>query len=227
MENKLIILGAGAAPGVPSLGTGYGRCNPENPKNTRTRAATYLEYKGVKFLIDTGPDMRAQLIAQNIRNVDAVLYSHSHADHLHGIDDLREINRINHQSLDIYAGKYTIKKIEHRFDYLIASKKSANNVIRRPSLVMNAVKAVSDGTTIGVYRDGENKVPVKLRTEKPDTWDSEFIEDLPIWNGKNSAPLAQVADGIKTGWEFPLVRTYNRKLSMAAQCDVIRGCTMK
>lgn len=93
--------------------------------------------------------------------------------------------------------------------------------------MMNAVKAVSDGTTIGVYRDGENKVPVKLRTEKPDTWDSEFIEDLPIWNGKNSAPLAQVADGIKTGWEFPLVRTYNRKLSMAAQCDVIRGCTMK
>lgn len=157
MENKLIILGAGAAPGVPSLGTGYGRCNPENPKNTRTRAATYLEYKGVKFLIDTGPDMRAQLIAQNIRNVDAVLYSHSHADHLHGIDDLREINRINRQSLDIYAGKYTIKKIEHRFDYLIASKKSANNVIRRPSLVMNAVKANKP-----FYVNGVRIVPIKL-----------------------------------------------------------------
>lgn len=107
----------------------------------RTRASTYLEYKGVRLLIDTGPDMRAQLIAQNIRNVDGVLYSHAHADHLHGIDDLREINRINRQSLDVYAGKYTMKKIEHRFDYLIASKKVTNNVIRRPSLVMNVVKA--------------------------------------------------------------------------------------
>ena len=67
MENRLIILGSGAAPGVPSLGTGFGRCNPENPKNVRTRASTYLEYKGVRLLIDTGPDMRAQLIAQNIR----------------------------------------------------------------------------------------------------------------------------------------------------------------
>lgn len=141
MDNKLIILGSGAAPGVPSLGLGFYKCKPENPKNVRTRASTYLEYRGIKLLIDTGPDMRAQLIAQNIRNVDGVLYSHSHADHLHGIDDLREINRINCQSLDIYAGKYTMKKIEHRFDYLIASKKMHHNVIRRPSLVKNEVKA--------------------------------------------------------------------------------------
>lgn len=93
--------------------------------------------------------------------------------------------------------------------------------------MMNAVKSVYDGTTIGVYRDGENKVPVRLITEKPETWDAEYIKDLQIWNGNNSAPLAQVADGITTGWEYPLVRTYNRKLSMAAQCDVKRGHTMK
>lgn len=157
MENRLIILGSGAAPGVPSLGTGFGRCNPENPKNVRTRASTYLEYKGVRLLIDTGPDMRAQLIAQNIRNVDGVLYSHAHADHLHGIDDLREINRINRQSLDVYAGKYTMKKIEHRFDYLIASKKVTNNVIRRPSLVMNVVKANKP-----FFVKGVKIVPIKL-----------------------------------------------------------------
>lgn len=157
MENKLIILGSGAAPGVPSLGTGFGRCNPENPKNVRTRASTYLEYKSVKLLIDTGPDMRAQLIAQNIRNVDGILYSHAHADHLHGIDDLREINRINRQSLDVYAGKYTMKEIKHRFDYLIASKKVANNVILRPSLVMNVIKANKP-----FYVKGVKVVPVKL-----------------------------------------------------------------
>ena len=93
--------------------------------------------------------------------------------------------------------------------------------------MMNAVESVYDGTTIGVYRDGENKVPVRLITEKPETWDTEYIKDLQIWNGKNSAPLAHAADGITTGWEYPLVRTYNRKLSMAAQCDVKRGYTMK
>lgn len=93
--------------------------------------------------------------------------------------------------------------------------------------MMNAVKSVYDGTTIGVYRDGENKVPVRLITEKPETWDTEYIKDLQIWNGKNSAPLAQVTEGITTDWEYPLVRTYNRKLSMAAQCDVKCGYTMK
>lgn len=93
--------------------------------------------------------------------------------------------------------------------------------------MMNAVKAVSDGTPVGIYRDKDKKVPVLLKTDIQKDWSSEAIEDLQIWNGENSAPLAQVTDGIKTGWEYPLVRTYNRKLSMAAQCDVKRGHTMK
>ena len=141
MVNKVIILGAGAAPGVPSLGWGFGNCSPENPKNTRMRTSTYVEYKGVKLLIDTDPDLRTQLINQNIRNIDGVLYTHYHADHLHGIDDLREINRISGQSLNFYAGKYTLKEIKQRFDYLIASGKEISNIIRSPSLIANQVTA--------------------------------------------------------------------------------------
>lgn len=155
--NRLIILGSGAAPGVPSLGSGFKKCNPENPKNVRMRTSTYLEYNGIKLLIDTSPDLRTQLINQNIRNIDGVLYTHSHADHLHGIDDLREINRINCQSLNFYAGKLTTKKIEHRFDYLIASKKVTNNVIRRPSLVANVVKANKP-----FYIKGVKITPIKM-----------------------------------------------------------------
>ena len=118
MKNKLIILGSGAAPGVPSLGTGFNQCNPENLKNIRMRTSTYLEFSGIKLLIDTSPDLRTQLINQNIRDIDGVLYSHSHADHFNGIDDLREINRINRQSLNFYAGKQTTKDIQKRFSYL-------------------------------------------------------------------------------------------------------------
>lgn len=93
--------------------------------------------------------------------------------------------------------------------------------------MMNAVKAVNDGTAVGVYRDRDKKVPVLLHTDVKGSWDMESVEDLPIWNGHNSAPLGQVANGIGLAWEYPLVRTYDRKLSMAAQCDVKRGHTMK
>ena len=93
--------------------------------------------------------------------------------------------------------------------------------------MMNAVKAVNDGTAVGVYRDCDKKVPVLLHTDVKGSWDMESVEDLPIWNGRNSAPLGQVANSIGLAWEYPLVRTYDRKLSMAAQCDVKRGHTMK
>ena len=93
--------------------------------------------------------------------------------------------------------------------------------------MMNAVKAVNDGTAVGVYRDRDKKVPVLLHTDVKGSWDMESVEDLPIWNGRNSAPLGQVANGIGLAWEYPLVRTYDRKLSMAAQCDVKQGHTMK
>lgn len=82
--------------------------------------------------------------------------------------------------------------------------------------MMNAVKAVNDGTAVGVYRDRDKKVPVLLHTDVKGSWDMESVEDLPIWSGRNSAPLGQVANGIGLAWEYPLVRTYDRKLSMAA-----------
>lgn len=82
--------------------------------------------------------------------------------------------------------------------------------------MMNAVKAVNDGTAVGVYRDRDKKVPVLLHTDVKGSWDMESVEDLPIWNGRNSASLGQVANGIGLAWEYPLVRMYDRKLSMAA-----------
>lgn len=93
--------------------------------------------------------------------------------------------------------------------------------------LMTAVKSTNDGTPVGIYRDGDKQVPVLLRTVGGGQLSQTALEDLPVWNGRNSAPLAQVTDSIGIGWEWPLVKTYNRRLSMAAQCDVQPGHTMK
>ena len=93
--------------------------------------------------------------------------------------------------------------------------------------LMTAVKSTNDGTPVGIYRDGDKQVPVLLRTVGGGQLSQAALEDLPVWNGRNSVPLAQVTDSIGIGWEWPLVKTYNRRLSMAAQCDVQPGHTMK
>ena len=131
---KIIISGAGAAPGVPCLSQGFGNCDPNNPKNIRLRSGTYMEISGVRFLIDTSPDLRLQLLKYDIRELDAVFYTHAHADHLHGIDDLREVNRISNGALDIYASNFNMEIIKQRFGYLVIDDEKAINPIYRAAL---------------------------------------------------------------------------------------------
>ena len=134
---KVIILGSGAAPGVPSLSYGFGCCDPNNPKNYRLRTGTYVEMSGVSFLIDTSPDLRRQLLDHNIKNVDVVFYTHPHADHLHGIDDLREINRITGKAIEVYASKDNLEVIKTRFSYLIAENERDVNPVFSAALHPN------------------------------------------------------------------------------------------
>ena len=136
---KVTILGSGAAPGVPAIAYGWGNCDPNNPKNIRTRTSVYIEHDQTKILIDTSPDLRMQMLANGIRELDAVLYTHPHADHLHGIDDLREINRLHRCSLNFYATDDTIRVIKSRFPYLLATPEHRNNVITHPSLIANEI----------------------------------------------------------------------------------------
>jgi len=138
--NKLIILGCGGAPGVPSINSGWGACNPQNPKNYRTRTSTYIEYNGVSLLIDTNPDISHQLTSKQIRSFDALLYTHAHADHIHGIDDMRGINRVTHKNLNFYSGPKTAKYIKHNFSYLLTKPHKLQDVVRMPSLVPNILK---------------------------------------------------------------------------------------
>lgn len=92
--------------------------------------------------------------------------------------------------------------------------------------MMESVKSISDGTTVGIYRDNEKTVPVLLKSEGVNITDARSLGDFSVWNGEHSAPLSQVTEDIETAWEFPQIRTYNRQLSMAAMCGVKPGYTM-
>lgn len=92
--------------------------------------------------------------------------------------------------------------------------------------MMQSLKSIQDGYPVGIYRDNEKQVPVILKTESPRDIDLQYIKDFPIWNGDKSAPLSQVTKDVVVDWEYPLVKTYNRQLSMSAMCGVETGYTM-
>ncbi len=115
---KITILGCGAAGGVPMISIGWGRCNPANPRNRRLRPSILVEAAGQVLLVDTSPDLRQQLLSAEVRHLDAVLYTHAHADHIHGIDDLREVNRAMRAPIDVYGTATTLSEIGQRFGYV-------------------------------------------------------------------------------------------------------------
>ena len=118
---RFTILGCGSSGGVPRIGGLWGDCDPANPKNRRTRCSLLVERidKGgtTTVLIDTSPDMRAQLLAADVRHLDAVLYTHSHADHVHGIDDLRQVVFLTRRRLPVWADGPTQEALMSRFAY--------------------------------------------------------------------------------------------------------------
>ena len=121
MSLKITLLGTGSSGGVPRVGNIWGACDPKNPKNRRRRCAILVEKitpRGrTRVLVDTPADLRDQLLEAEIDCVDAVLYTHDHADHTHGIDDLRGMAFNAHRRIDIYADARTRQVLEQRFDY--------------------------------------------------------------------------------------------------------------
>jgi phosphoribosyl 1,2-cyclic phosphate phosphodiesterase len=115
------ILGCGSSGGVPRLGGIWGDCNPDNPKNRRSRCSLLIERSGpggtTTVLIDTSPDMRHQLLRENVGELDAVVYTHAHADHVHGIDDLRMIVFNMRKRVPVWADGPTQDALLSRFGY--------------------------------------------------------------------------------------------------------------
>ena len=121
---ELNVLGCGSSFGVPLSHNIWGNCDKTNIKNYRTRPSILLKKAGKSILIDTSPDLRKQLIDNKIDNIDSVIYTHSHADHIHGINDLRTISLINRKKIPIYADNITLDTLKTSFSYLFIKSSS-------------------------------------------------------------------------------------------------------
>ncbi|SER31435.1 phosphoribosyl 1,2-cyclic phosphate phosphodiesterase [Faunimonas pinastri] len=118
---KVTVLGCGSSPGVPRIGGDWGACDPENPKNRRRRCSILVQ-RGeagatTDVLVDTSPDLREQSISASLARIDGVLYTHPHADHIHGIDDLRGFVLNMRQRVDIHANDLTMERLVEGFGY--------------------------------------------------------------------------------------------------------------
>lgn len=116
---RITVLGSGSSGGTPMLGPdGWGACDPANPKNRRRRPSILVEADGTRLLVDTSPDLREQLLAAGVWEVDAIIYTHAHADHVNGIDDIRSLNFHRRGPIDAYASRQTLDTLIERFGYV-------------------------------------------------------------------------------------------------------------
>ncbi len=148
------LLGTGGSAGVPTLGGADGRgdwgaCDPAQPRNRRTRSSALIEHAGTRLLVDASPDLREQVLACGVTRVDAVLFTHAHADHIAGIDDLRGLNRALGGALPSFGTPATLAELQRRFDYAFAPWDGGSYI--RPILQPRPV-APGDTLCVGALR---------------------------------------------------------------------------
>jgi phosphoribosyl 1,2-cyclic phosphate phosphodiesterase len=148
---RLTILGCGSSPGAPRITGDWGKCDPDNPKNRRMRTAALVERIAANsdrttVVIDTGPDFRQQMLLASVKRLDAVVYTHPHADHIHGIDDLRGFVHDQHQLIDIHADKATMVRLREAFRYCFETPQgSSYPPIVKAHLIDHARPVVVEG----------------------------------------------------------------------------------
>ena len=123
MALKLTILGCGTSTGVPRIGNDWGDCDPNEPKNRRSRVSILVESPTTRILVDTSPDLRNQFLDNGIDDIDAVIWTHDHADHCHGIDDLRPVFQRKRKPIPAYARPFALQSLQQRFAYVFVGHK--------------------------------------------------------------------------------------------------------
>ncbi len=137
---RVVVLGCGTSTGVPTIGCECPTCLSPHPRNKRTRASIYIEEGKAGILVDASTDLRAQALAQGIRRVDAVLFTHCHADHVFGIDDLRAFNAIQRSPIPCYGSPETIAELRVCFRYIFSSEHGEDVFV--PRLTLHELKGL-------------------------------------------------------------------------------------
>lgn len=126
---KVILLGTGTSQGVPIIGCTCDTCISTNPKDKRLRTSAYVEVDKLKILIDTSVDFRQQMLKNNVVDLDAVIYTHHHVDHILGMDDLRQINQRYNKYIDLYGNNLTIDELKITFRYVFHEVLKAHQAV--------------------------------------------------------------------------------------------------
>lgn len=140
---RVTFLGCGSSAGTPSVSDGWGDADPNEPKNRRLRPSILVEEGEFRLLVDASPDLRQQLLSTGVNRLDAVLFTHSHADHCHGIDDLRPVNQAINADLPAYANTATWTAIGQRFGYVLEPRNPRSKFYYKPCLVPTTIEAGS------------------------------------------------------------------------------------
>jgi len=135
---KLRILGCGTSSGVPRVGNDWGFCDPNEPRNRRRRVSILVSHGNSRILVDTGPDLREQLLDAWVTDIEAVIWTHDHADHCHGIDDLRQLYHSRKRPVAGYARRETLESLQRRFDYVFEGQYGYPSLVA-PNLLPNHI----------------------------------------------------------------------------------------
>ena len=213
---RIIILGSGSSLGVPRWhphmpGGDWGNCDPSDCRNRRTRASIYVDYGGLKLLVDTGPDLLNQVLTQGIGAIDGVLYTHGHSDHTHGIDELRGLFFANHnKSIPVYGSGECLDQLAQRFSYLFQDGVLHHlPALLRPHPIVDTfligghqIQAIpqihGSGTSLGFRfgnvaysTDFNDLLPASLDLLKGlDLWILDCLADIPLHASHNTLNAA-------------------------------------
>jgi phosphoribosyl 1,2-cyclic phosphate phosphodiesterase len=147
---RLIFLGTGTSFGVPQIGCHCSTCTSSDPRDRRTRTAALIETAGKRLLIDTPPELRLQLVAAGIERIDAVLYTHGHADHVHGIDDLRALSVRQGAMLPAYGSAPTMAELTAKFRYIFDPSILARPGTSKPELSAHVLEPGATASVAGI-----------------------------------------------------------------------------
>ena len=136
MKAKLTFMGTGTSQGIPIIGCHCPVCTSEDPRDHRFRTSALVTVDGLNILIDTGPDLRMQLLRAGVTRLDAVLYTHEHRDHTAGLDDVRPINFMMNQTLNLYGLPRVMRALHREFEYAFAEHKYPGV----PTIALNPIK---------------------------------------------------------------------------------------